>query len=74
MWAMMTKGSNVSLPPYTLKEEDDHTKHTVVDLSSTLIRGSGYAMRCFQNTPQLKFVIMAQKGRAMIRGSALPHR
>lgn len=39
--------SNVSLSPYTLKEEDDHTKHTVVDLSSTLIRGSAYAMRCF---------------------------
>ena len=57
----MTKGVTFRSPLYPLKEEDDHTKHTAVDLTSTLIRGSGYAMRCFQNTPQLKFVIMAQK-------------
>ena len=71
---MTTKGVTFRSPLYPLKEEDDHTKHTAVDLTNTLIRGSGYAMRCFQNTPQVKFVIMAQKSRALIRGSALPHR
>ena len=62
------EGSNVSLPPYTLKEEDDHTKHTVVDLTSTLIRGSAYAMRCFQNIPRVRCVLALKQKREALLG------
>ena len=65
---MTTKGVTFRSPLYPLKEEDDHTKHTAVDLTNTLIRGSGYAMRCFQNTPRVRCVLALKQKREALLG------